>query len=147
FYVNGVNAGAIGNASNGGMYIVAKGSTGVNGEGSLNIRGNPVMVNGTSIDTNLSSATATNNATINSGGYLVMGKVVFVNISVTLKSNVTSSTPIVGGFPSPIVGNSVMSGQNGLSNAPCRIYGSNIYVDNSYNSGTTIIISGVYIKA
>ena len=49
FYVNGVNAGAIGNASNGGMYIVAKGSTGVNGEGSLNIRGNPVMVNGTDI--------------------------------------------------------------------------------------------------
>lgn len=96
--------------------------------------------------TDLRTVPGGENVTINNGGFLHIGRVVVVSLSVTLSASITTSTAIATSFPQPIFGDMPLlltSSDRSVNNA-CRFFGTSIYPNVALNAGT-YYITGAYI--
>lgn len=98
--------------------------------------------------TTLHSVSASANVTINSGGYIKVGRIVTVTISITTSAQMTIGTSLLTSFPAPLFNDAPLIMTNStrtISNA-CRFFGSGLYPNVQIDSGT-YYITGSYISA
>lgn len=97
-------------------------------------------------NTTLKTVIASTGVTINSGGYIRMGDVVVVALSLTTTSALTASNSLVTGLPAPIV-NGYFNCANGYNaNAySCRMSQNSLYANQSIPANTELNINGCYI--
>lgn len=86
--------------------------------------------------------------TINSGGFIAIGKIVIFSVNVTLSSNVATSNMLISSLPNPLINDIpfIVQKENDFSTYySCRLYGSNIYANTALVSGT-YNINGAYVR-
>lgn len=100
---------------------------------------------------NIQSATAESNITIDRGGYIKIGKLVLVDISFTTKASISSaSTKIAEGFPTngQINTGLILTNNNGdVQSASTRIYGMSLYSGMAMSSGNKYRAYGFYFTS
>lgn len=92
------------------------------------------------------SITPSEKVTINSGGYIQIGKVVILSVKMTSKAAISQNDILASGIPASIQNVAINIGVGYNANAySCRTGGSNIYANGAIPNGTEMNLNIAYI--